>query len=190
MTRITPFILFSLSLLLSTQSFAEATQTFHEDYSLTAYLNPYTQEPDQVELFTKQATSEAFFGLTCNAGNSLPSLQIILLNEATISPTPKLLTVQYQIQPSDKRAPIPLQGILKTQPQNGQKQNRIRLEIPTQQIGTFQQLQQSYQQLLNQLKKGQTIHIKIAHHSLGEYDYTFSLKGLNYLLTLNESLCF
>ncbi|KUJ75535.1 hypothetical protein AVO42_09490 [Thiomicrospira sp. XS5] len=190
MTRITAFLFFTLSLLLSTHSFAKATQTFHEDYSLTTYLNPYTQEPDQVELFTKQATSEAFFGLTCSAGNSLPALQVLLLNKAVISPTPKLLTVQYQIQPSDKRAPIPLQGILKTQSQNNQKQNRIRLEIPTQQIGSFQQLQQSYQQLLNQLKNGQTLHITITHHSLGEYDYTFSLKGLNYLLTSNESLCF
>ncbi len=122
MTRITAFLLLPFSLLLSTHSFAKATQTFHEDYSLTTYLNPYTQEPDQVELFTKQASSEAFFGLTCSAGNSLPALQILLLNKAVIS-QPELLTVQYQIRPSDKRAPIPLQGILKTQSQSDQ--NRI-----------------------------------------------------------------
>lgn len=165
--------------------------TYIEDYSLTTYANPYTQEADHIELFTKSPKREAFFGLTCSRGNSLPNLQILLFDQAVISSTPKLMSIQYQILPkSNPAVSLPLQGVLKATATEPRQENRIRLELPPQSVQTFQQLQQQYRQLLSQLREGTEIQIQVAHRMLGEHKFTFSLNGLDAFLSTHESLCF
>lgn len=156
-----------------------------EDYHLSLY-EDVQGSAEALELFTKQADSEAFFGVSCNLANPFPMLQILLFNEAAISQTPRLLKLQYRV---DEGAALNAQAVLQaTQGEN--LVNRIRLELLPEGYTSMAAMQAGYRQWLEALQNGREVTLVLTHKALGEKRYVFSLRGLGRLLQPHASVCY
>lgn len=156
-----------------------------EDYHLTLY-EDVQGSIEGLELFTKQADSEAFFGVSCNMVNPFPMLQVLLFKDAVISQTPRLLKLQYRV---DKGAMLSGQAVLQAT-QGESARNQIRLELQPEGYASMAAMQQAYRQWLGALKNGREVTLVLSHHALGEKQYVFSLRGFGTLLQTHESVCY
>lgn len=184
--NLTTLITILLLLPFSTQ----AQQQTLGDYRVSTYLNPYTEQAEQFEAFTKQPKSDAFFGLGCTNGSAMPVLQLVLLNKDVLIEAMRLTNVDIKI---DKQATnIPLQGILKFTDSFEEHSNKVRLELATsgKQLKTLQNMQGQYKALLDKMQNGKSMQLTISHSSFGTHDYNFSLQGINLIMKDYGDLCF
>ncbi len=177
--------------LVSTQIFANPKSKTYEDFRMSLYENAMGSI-SEFELFTKQASKSAFMGLACTDMTPFPTFQIILQGNDVISTLSKsYLEVNYRILVKEKEIsnPVPLTASLKVTYKNGQFSNKIRMEVSTGQLKSLTQMQNHYQKLVSTLKMGTEIKISLQSQELDENHYTFSLKGLDKLISPHQLLC-
>ena len=171
---------------LSLPSLAE--QKVQEDYHLTTYVGQQGIVSD-IELFTKQAKGEVFFGVTCSTMSPFPLLQILLFNDEVLSEMPKFLSIDYAINGQKRDEQPRLQGILQVVDTADEYSNKVRLELEPGNLRTLALMNEGYQTLLKNLKAGQSIDITLTSRAFGSKRYQFSLKGLSVLLEPHQSVC-
>lgn len=181
--------LFTITLL-SISNTSLAKQHTIGDYHVSIFLNPYTEQTEQFEAFTKQPKSDAFFGLGCTNGSAMPVLQLVLLNNSVLIESTRLTDITISID--NKPIQIPLQGILKFNNTFEEHSNRIRLDLASssKELKTLQKMQQQYKNILNSMQKGKSMQVSVSHSSFGKHRYNFSLQGMNLILKDYGDLCF
>ena len=175
-------------LILSTPTLAEKTTQTQGDFHLSLYKDSQGQL-DDLELFTKVPDKDVYLGLTCSHMSPFPMLEVLLFNDEVLMDSPRLLTVSYQIDGKQSATAVALQGILKPTDTADEYSNKVRLELDSGQVKTMGGMQVAYQTLLAQLKAGTSLDIALKHKGFGEKQYSFSLQGLNELLSPNEFIC-
>ena len=182
------FYFLMMVLFTSACSAQQREQAVRDDYHLTAYIGQQGVVSD-IELFTKQAEHEVFFGVTCSSMSPFPLLQILLFNDEVLSETPKFLTVTYQIDGERVEHKPTLQGILKVLDSADEFSNKVRLELESGKIRSMRVMDEGYQNLLHDLKLGQQVEFVLNSRAFGSKRYQFSLKGLRSLIEPYESVC-
>ena len=167
---------------------AEREQKVSEDFHLTTYIGQQDVVSD-IELFTKQAEKEVFFGVTCSSMSPFPLLQILLFNDEVLSETPKFLSVGYRIDGESIEHNPALQGILKVMDSAEEFSNKVRLELEPGKIRSMNVMNEGYEALLNDLKAGEQVKFTLNSRAFGTKDYAFSLKGFKALIEPYESVC-
>ena len=119
-----------VGVLFSGAALAEREQSVQGDFHRTLYLGQQGVVSD-IELFTKQAEHEVFFGVTCSSMSPFPMLQILLFNDEVLSETPKFLSVRYRIDGESIEHQPTLQGILQVVDTADEFSNKVRLELET-----------------------------------------------------------
>jgi len=165
-----------------------AEQKVSQDYHLTTYAGQQDSISD-IGLFTKQSETEAFFGVTCSSMTPFPYIQILLFNDEVLSETPKFLKVAYTVDGKVFEQQPALQGILQVVDTADEYSNKVRLELVPNKVRSLTLMNQGYQQLLEQLKAGQSIEVSISSRAFGTKDYQFSLKGLKTLIEPHQAVC-
>jgi len=185
---IKPFYVFVLSVLLVIPGLVISAETqVSQDYHLSLYKD-MQGSVDAVELFTKAEDKRDFFGITCSTQSPMPLIQVILFDDETMSETPKLLTINLDID--GVAVNQKLQGIIKVVDNADEFSNKIRLDIVTQRGGSFNDLQDNYRELLKKLQQGKELTVHLSHRSLATKKVYFSLKGLGNLLKPYQNVCF
>ncbi|WP_127470144.1 hypothetical protein [Thiomicrorhabdus aquaedulcis] len=168
---------------------AAQTQSM-QDYHLSVYHGAQEQVSD-IELFTKMPNKEVFFGVSCSEMSPFVMVQMVLLNDAVLLESPRLLSVSYKIDGVVQA--IALQGIVTVVDTAEEYSNKVRFELATGnaklKLANLQQMQAHYNQLLDALQNGQQIDIRLEHKSIGVRDYVFSLNGLKPLLAPYTEVC-
>jgi len=160
------------------------------DFHITFYTDAL-DNTSEFEMFTKQSNKDAFLGISCTDMTPFPTLQIILLGEDIIATLSKnYIEVSYEIKGYKQIKPINLTASLKAIYKNKGFTNKIRFEVNTANIKNMREVKDQYKQLLNNLKQGSKISIKLHFAELEDKNYTFSLKGVRKLLLNHENLCY
>ena len=158
-----------------------------KDYHMSIYKD-MQGSVDGVELFTKVSGKNEFFGVTCSSQSPLPVFQVVMFENQIMSETPKLLSVNLQVDKVPVK--VELQGILKVTDTTEELSNKVRIEVVTQRGSSLQNLQKQYLNLLTELRKGKTLSIELKHRTLEPKKIEFSLQGLDSLLKPYQYLCF
>ncbi|MDX1347157.1 MAG: hypothetical protein R3189_02775 [Thiomicrorhabdus chilensis] len=166
---------------------AVSQQKVMGDYHLTIYEDAQGSV-DGIELFTKLADREAFFGVSCTRMSPFPLLQVLLFNDEVISESPRLLKLRYSLEGSTLQSDG-LQGVLKATDSVEEHSNKIRIEFGSVGLGSMQAMQEAYDELLDKLAASKTLKLELSHRTLGNFEYGFSLKGLGSLLTPYRDIC-
>ena len=135
--------LFTVLALLTTFVSAQSEQRVFEDYHLTVYKGEQGVVTG-IELFTKHAEQEAFFGVTCTSMSAFPLIQILLFNDEVLSETPKFLGVSYRIDSEQVSHQPALQGVLKVEDSIDEHSNKVRLELKSGETRSMNVMDQSY----------------------------------------------
>lgn len=167
---------------------ADRQQSVMGDFHRTIYLGQQGVVSD-IELFTKQADKEVFFGVTCSSMSPFPMLQILLFNDEVLSEAPKFLSVSYRINgESIEHQPV-LQGILQVVDSADEFSNKVRLELESGKIRSMNVMNSGYQTLLRDLMLGQKVAFTLNSRAFGSQNYEFSLNGFKGLIEPYESVC-
>lgn len=167
---------------------AQSEQQVSEDYHLTVYKGQQGVVTD-IELFTKQAEQEVFFGVTCTSMSAFPLLQILLFSGEALSATPKFLSVSYRIDGEKPERQPALQGILDVEGSGEEYSNKIRLELKAGTTRSMNVMDQAYKALLSDLQAGKQVEFTLQNRAFGTKAYQFSLMGLKSLIEPYESVC-
>lgn len=189
MKRIKRLLIVSV-LLLSHAAWAETqSEQVSGDYHLTLYQD-VQGSVEGLELFTKQADQDVFFGVSCNAINPFPMLQILLFNEAIISESPRLLTLSYRIDGAEDANVQPVQGVLQARVNYEEISNKVRLELKPEHFASMAAMKRGYEDWLLALKAGKEVVFSLSHASFGQKRYAFSLRGFQALIAPYEEVCY
>lgn len=162
-----------------------------EDFYLTRHYGIY-DTVSEIELFTKQTTQNAFFGVACSEQSPFPSIQILLQGQSSWLRANTALKVEYRIKGVEKKDLIPVSANLRVIESSSGVENQIRLRIDTQGAKTMTTLVEQYRLWMNQLKAGSDVAFTLS--TIGDDNlsrqYAFSLKGLSILIKPDEAICF
>ena len=165
---------------------AEPVQTkVAGNYHLTVYPDAFGEALD-LELFTKLADRQVFFGVGCSAMSPMPMLQVLMFDDDIVSETPKFMSASVQI---DGGASIKLDAVLKPTLSADEISNRMLLQFASQRGDDMRVLKQQYLDLLQALQKGQNVKVTLSHRTIGEQAYDFSLAGMDELLRPYQNVC-
>lgn len=182
-------IIWGLMLILPLASSAQAKQKVVGDYSVNEYLDGLGYVSD-IELFTKQLNRQAYFGITCTSMSALPMVQVIVFDEALISETPKLVSVQYALDKTHGK--VIFNGVLKVVDTAEELSNKVVWDPDKTDINSLQQVKQAYRSLFSELSAndGKTLNVVISHKRIKNQSFQFSTLGLSQLLKQYEAVCF
>lgn len=174
--------------LTSTTAYSQMSEQQLGDFHMRTYFQPYTQQPEQIQLYTKASEQQAFLGIICTNANPFPLIEVLLFDDEVLSESPRLLKVNYQLSPESGDL-FQLQGILQVTDTADEFSNKIRFEMENGVYKNLTQLQQAYQTWLTQLMNSQQVQLQLSHQTLGEKNLSFSLNGLKTLLSPHQDLC-
>ncbi|WP_178863618.1 hypothetical protein [Thiomicrorhabdus cannonii] len=180
-----------IALLWSPQAVWAQTQSqqVKDDFHLTLYKD-VQGSVEGLEVFTKQADQEVFFGVSCNAINPFPMLQILLFNDAIISESPRLMALSYRIDGPEDANAQPVQGILQPKLNYEEISNKVRLELKPEHFASMAAMKQGYQDWMAALKAGNEVVFTLSHASFGQKRYAFSLRGFQGVIEPYEAVCY
>lgn len=165
----------------SAQATSQQAGNFHLQIYQDAFGNPL-----DIELFTKSADKNQFFGITCSAMSPLPMLQVLLFDDDILSETPKFLEATVRTD----GATYAMNAILQPTLNADEVSNKLRLEFAkTAQTSNFTQMERQYSQLLKTLMQEKPVAIEVTHRTFGNKVFQFETEGLATLLKPRFSLC-